>query len=117
MKLKKIINKQRIRRSFRVRNKLRGTAERPRLCIQRTLKHFSCQLIDDVAGKTVASASTHTMGGQGGNSEAAGNVGKAIAEKAKAIGVAQVRLDRGSCKYHGRVAAFADAAREGGLEF
>ena len=117
MKLKKIINKQRIRRRFRVRNKVRGNAEQPRLCVQRTLKHFSCQLIDDEAGKTLASASTHALGGEGGNCEAAGKVGKAIAEKAQAAGVSKVRLDRGSCKYHGRVAAFADAAREGGLQF
>lgn len=119
MKIKKITNNQRKRRRFRVRNKVRGTAERPRLCVQRTLKNFSCQLIDDEAGHTLASASTFEKsfgGGSGGNVEAASKVGSAIAEKAKAVGVTQVRLDRGSCRYHGRVAAFADAAREAGLE-
>lgn len=120
MKLKKIINNQRKRRGYRVGNKVRGSASRPRLSVQRTLKHFSCQLIDDENGKTLASASTRDKtlsAGAGCNCEAAGKVGAAIAEKAKAAGVTQVRLDRGSCKYHGRVAAFADAAREGGLEF
>ncbi len=118
MKIKKIINNRRERRRFRVRTKVRGTAQRPRLCVQRSLRHFSCQLIDDEAGLTLASASTHekSAAGSGGNSEAAAKVGKAIAEKAIAAGVKQVRLDRGSCKYHGRVAAFADAAREAGLE-
>jgi large subunit ribosomal protein L18 len=120
VKLKKIINSQRKRRQFRVRNKVRGNAARPRLCVNRTLKHFSCQLIDDEAGKTLASASTKDKdygGAAGGNCDAAAQVGKAIAEKAQAAGVKQVRLDRGTCKYHGRVAAFADAAREAGLEF
>lgn len=120
MKLKKIINNQRKRRSFRVRNKLRGDAERPRLCVKRSLKHFSCQLIDDEKGVTIASASTldSTLSiSNGGNCESAVAVGKAIAEKAVAAGVKTVKLDRGTCKYHGRVAAFADAAREGGLEF
>ncbi len=118
MKIKKIINNRRERRRFRVRTKVRGTAERPRLCVQRSLRHFSCQLIDDVSGRTLVSASTHekSAAGSGGNSEAAAKVGKAIAEKAIAAGVKQVRLDRGACKYHGRVAAFADAAREAGLE-
>ncbi len=118
MKIKKIINKQRERRRYRVRKKLRGTAERPRLSVQRTLKHFSCQLIDDEAGRTLASASTHDKSiAGGGNCESASQVGKVIAEKAQAAGVKQVCLDRGVCKFHGRVAAFAEAAREGGLEF
>jgi large subunit ribosomal protein L18 len=119
VKLKKIVNNRRERRRFRVRNKVRGTAERPRLCVKRSLKHFSCQLIDDESGRTLASASTldKSLSGYGGNSGAAQNIGKLIAEKAQALGVKQVRLDRGSCKYHGRVAAFADAAREAGLEF
>ncbi|MEC8553719.1 MAG: 50S ribosomal protein L18 [Planctomycetota bacterium] len=119
MKLKKIINNQRKRRTFRVRNKVRGDGQRPRLCVNRTLKHFSCQLIDDEKGLTIASASTKdksTTAGSGSNCDAASAVGKAIAEKALAAGVKAVRLDRGSCRYHGRVAAFANAAREGGLE-
>ena len=120
MKLKKIINNQRKRRTFRVRNKVRGTAERPRLSVQRTLKHFSCQLIDDHAGRTIASASTIDKalgGGNSANCQAASKVGKLIAERALAAGVTKVKIDRGACRYHGRVAAFADAAREAGLEF
>lgn len=87
------------------------------MCIQRTLKHFSCQLIDDEGGKTLVSASTIGGSGYGGNAEAAAKIGKEIADKAKAAGITAVRLDRGTCRYHGRLAAFADAAREGGLEF
>ncbi len=117
MKIKKITNKRRERRQFRVRAKVRGTADRPRLCVQRSLRHFSCQLIDDESGRTLAAASTldAAIGGYGGNAEGAAKIGKLIADKAQAAGVKQVRLDRGACKYHGRVAAFADAAREAGL--
>ncbi len=117
MKIKKIVNKQRERRRFRVRAKVRGTAERPRLSVQRSLRHFSVQLIDDVSGRTLAAASTNSKdaAGTGGNSEAASKIGKLIAEKAQGLGIKQARLDRGSCKYHGRVAAFAEAAREAGL--
>lgn len=120
MKIKKILNNQKKRRRFRVRNKVRGTSDCPRLSVQRTLRHFSCQLIDDSSGKTLASASTFEKsfgGGAGGNADAAGKIGAAIAEKAKSAGVTKVKLDRGSCRYHGRVAAFAVAAREGGLQF
>jgi large subunit ribosomal protein L18 len=118
VKLKKIINKQRERRQFRVRKKIRGTASCPRLCVNRTLKHFSCQAIDDETGRTLFSASTTAKGfGQyGGNCEAAAAIGKLIGEKAKAAGVSSACLDRGKSKYHGRVAAFADAAREAGLQ-
>ncbi|MEZ6137930.1 MAG: 50S ribosomal protein L18 [Pirellulaceae bacterium] len=119
MKLKTIINNQRKRRTFRVRNKVRGTAERPRLSVQRTLKHFSCQLIDDESGRTLASASTMDKalgGGNGSNCDSAAKVGKIIGERAKAIGVTKARIDRGACRYHGRVAAFADAVREAGIE-
>lgn len=117
MKLKKIINNRRQRRTFRVRNKIRGTAGRPRLSVQRTLNHFSVQAIDDEAGKTLFSASTYSkgFGNATGNSEAAAKVGQLIAEKAKAAGVSQVSLDRGKSKYHGRVAAFTDAVRAGGV--
>ncbi len=118
----KKLNTQRARRSFRVRNKLRGTAERPRLAIERSLAHFSCQLIDDMAGKTLCAASTKQADikasvANGGNSDAAAAVGKKLAQLATAAGVSTVKLDRGSTKYHGRVKAFADAAREGGLQF
>lgn len=118
----KALGKQRTRRKFRVRKRTRGTAERPRLCVSRTLRNITVQVIDDEAGKTLVSASTadKQLGGSvknGGNAEAAAAVGKAIAEKATAAGLKTVCFDRGPYKYHGRVAALADAAREGGLEF
>jgi large subunit ribosomal protein L18 len=118
----KKLQKKRLRRRQHVRNKLRGTAEQPRMCINRTLKHFSCQVVDDLTGKTLLSASTcdkavRTDVSGGGNCDAAAAIGKAIAEKASAAGIKRVRLDRGHNKYHGRVQAFAEAAREGGLEF
>lgn len=116
------LDRQRTRRKFRVRKRTRGTAERPRLCVSRTLKNISVQVIDDESGKTLVSASTQDKQlssaiKNGGNSEAAAAVGKAIAEKATAAGLKTVCFDRGPYKYHGRVAALADAAREGGLEF
>ena len=116
----KAIGKQRRRRSFRVRKRISGTPERPRLMVNRTGKHVYCQLIDDVAGKTIASASTRDkdLRGQvknGGNKDAAAAVGKAIAEKASAAGVKSVCFDRGRFRYHGRVAALADAVREAGI--
>jgi large subunit ribosomal protein L18 len=118
----KKLNAQRRRRRFHVRKQVRGTAERPRLSIQRTLNHFSCQLIDDAAGKTLCAASTQQADlrdgfKHGGNCEAAAAVGKKLAELASSAGVTAVRFDRGHARYHGRVKAFADAAREGGLEF
>ncbi|MBX3420175.1 MAG: 50S ribosomal protein L18 [Pirellulaceae bacterium] len=118
MKLRKVINKQRERRGFRVRKKLHGTAQCPRLSVHRTLKHFYCQAIDDDSGKTLFSASTTGKGFEqgGGNCQAAAEVGRLIGQKAKAAGVAQACMDRGSAKYHGRLAAFADAAREAGLQ-
>jgi large subunit ribosomal protein L18 len=117
----KSIQKKRQRRRHHVRNRLRGTAEHPRLCIQRSLKHFGCQLVDDISGKTLVSASTRDKSlradvGSGGNCDAAAKIGKAIAEKATAAGIKAVKLDRGHAKYHGRVKAFADAAREAGLQ-
>ncbi len=116
----KKLGKQRLRRRNHVRNVLRGSADRPRLCVQRTLKHFAVQLVDDSTGKTLASASTRdkVLREQikfGGNCDAAAEVGKAIAERASAAGITTVKLDRGHNKYHGRVKAFADAARESGL--
>lgn len=122
MKHQKALNVQRWRRKNRVRKKLRGDAERPRLSVYRTNKHLYCQVIDDETGKTLASASTRdrNLVGEikyGGNCDAAKQIGAAIAERAKAVGVTQVRLDRGRYKYHGRVAELANAAREGGLEF
>jgi len=116
------ISRQRKRRRFRVRKRLRGTAERPRLSVTRSHKNISVQVIDDESGKTLASASTldKAISGQvkfGGNVDAATTIGKAIAERASAAGVKSVCFDRGAYKYHGRVAALASAAREGGLEF
>lgn len=117
-----IINGQRLRRGFRVRNSVRGTSDRPRLCIQRTLKHFACQVIDDEAGRTLVSATTRDKSlkgdfSTGGNVEAAAKLGKILAERALQAGIKTVKFDRGSCRYHGRVAAFATAAREAGLDF
>jgi large subunit ribosomal protein L18 len=116
----KEINGRRQRRRFRVRKRLRGDAQRPRLSVFRTSKHVYCQVIDDESGKTLISASTRDKSlrdsvGNGGNKEAAQAVGKAIAERALAAGIQAVRFDRGHYKYHGRVAALADAAREAGL--
>lgn len=117
----KRIQKQRKRRRNHVRNKMRGTADQPRMCVHRSLKHFGCQVIDDAAGKTIVSVSTRDKSvrstvNNGGNSDAAAEVGKLIAEKAVAAGIKSVRLDRGHNKYHGRVKAFADAARDAGLQ-
>lgn len=118
----KQIAKKRQRRRHHVRNRLRGSAEQPRLCVHRSLKHFSCQVIDDQTGTTLVSASTRDKDFRGdlassGNCDAAAKVGKLIAEKATANGIKKVQLDRGHNKYHGRVKAFAEAAREGGLQF
>jgi large subunit ribosomal protein L18 len=106
------------RRHFRVRKKVRGTAERPRLSVFRSNKHIYAQLIDDVAGRTVASASTSEKGlsGSGATVEAAKAVGQRLGERAKAASVESVVFDRGGFKYHGRVAAVADGARDAGLK-
>jgi large subunit ribosomal protein L18 len=122
VKIRKIVNGQRLRRKYRVRNKIRGTADRPRLTVHRTLTGFSAQLIDDLSGKTLVSGSTREKDlrgsiGYGGNCAAAAKLGKVVAERAKAAGIERVAFDRGHCRYHGRVAAFADAAREAGLDF
>ncbi|NBP88667.1 MAG: 50S ribosomal protein L18 [Planctomycetia bacterium] len=114
--------RQRIRRQRRVRKPLRGTPERPRLSVRRSHKHIYAQIIDDTSGRTLAAASTvepqlKTTVSFGGNKDAATAIGKTVAERAKAAGVSQVCFDRGPCRYHGRVAALADAAREAGLEF
>jgi large subunit ribosomal protein L18 len=119
---RKYLDGQRQRRRYRVRNQLRAGTTRPRLSVQRSLKHFACQLVDDQTGRTLASASTRdkAVAGSvkvGGNSAAAAKIGTLIAERAKSAGVTDVALDRGHCKYHGRVKAFADAAREAGLNF
>ncbi|MEI8001051.1 MAG: 50S ribosomal protein L18 [Actinomycetes bacterium] len=107
------------RRHRRVRKKVRGTAARPRLAVFRSNKHIYAQLIDDVAGRTIASASTTEQGltGSGATVAAAKDVGERIGERAKAAGVTTAVFDRGGFSYHGRIAAVADGARAAGLEF
>ena len=122
MKKQKLVNKQRWRRSNRVRKKINGTADVPRLTINRSNKHLYCQLIDDEAGRTICSASTRdkSLSGKvsyGGNCDAAKVIGTALAERAKEAGVTAAKFDRGSYKFHGRVAELANAAREAGLQF
>jgi large subunit ribosomal protein L18 len=116
----------RCRRHKRIRAKVAGTAGRPRLCVFRSLKHFRAQLIDDDAGKTLVAASDQELdmkkigkgeGDRKGKTAVAYAVGKKLAEKAKAAKISSVVFDRGGFAYKGRVAAFADGAREGGLEF
>lgn len=109
---------RRTRRKAGIRKRIFGTAEKPRLTVYRSSKHMYAQVIDDMAGTTLASASTvQAKAEKGGNIDAAKQVGAAIAEKAKAAGVAEVAFDRNGFRYHGRVKALADAAREGGLKF
>lgn len=112
-------NAQRLKRHKRIRAKISGTAERPRLCVYRSLKNISVQIIDDVKGVTLVSASTleKAFAGYGGNKEAAKAIGKTIAERALEKGINEVVFDRGGNLYHGRVKELADGAREGGLKF
>ena len=116
-KLEKKEIRNRIHR--RIRRKLSGTGERPRLAVFRSVAHIYAQVIDDVAGTTVVSASSVDKGGKtnGGNVAAAKSIGKLVAERAKEKGIKSVVFDRGGYQYHGRVKALADAAREAGLEF
>ncbi|HMR97405.1 MAG TPA: 50S ribosomal protein L18 [Microthrixaceae bacterium] len=110
----------RIRRHARVRRQVMGTPERPRLAVFRSNRHVVAQVIDDRAGVTLAAASTlegDLRSGATGNVDAAARVGTLVAERAKAAGIEQVVFDRGGFRYHGRVAALADAARDAGLEF
>ncbi len=110
---------QRRRRHRRVRKKLMGTPQRPRLAVFRSNKHIYVQVVDDLAGRTLASASTMETDARGGataNVEAAKQVGRRIGERAKAAGIDTVVFDRGGFQYHGRVAAVAEGAREAGLQ-
>ena len=109
-------NQMRVMRHSRVRSKIMGTTEIPRLCVFRSNKNISCQVIDDETGTTLASASSLKLK-NGGNIEGAKEVGKAIAEACKKAKITKVVFDRGGYLYHGRVAALAEAARENGLEF
>ena len=111
-------NVARVRKHLRVRAKISGTAEKPRLCVFRSNKHIEAQIIDDTKGVTLVSASsTQLKLANGSNCEAAAKVGAELAKRALAKGIEVVAFDRGGYLYHGRVAALADAAREGGLKF
>ena len=112
-------NKARIKRHMRVRNKISGTPERPRLNVFRSNKNIYAQVIDDLSGKTLAAASSldEEITGNGGNKEAAKAVGKLVAQRALVMGIDTVVFDRGGYVYHGRVKELADGAREGGLKF
>ncbi len=124
MKSKNRVESNRIIRHFRIRKRVSGTQERPRLCVYPSLNHFEAQIIDDFAQKTVLGFTTKSKEFQKqstlphyGNVAAATRFGKFIAEKAKAKGIQKVVFDRGGFLYHGRIKAFADAAREQGLSF
>ncbi len=113
-------NDRRVKRHQRVRKNLIGTPEKPRLCVFRSNKNISAQIIDDVNGNTLASASTlekDLKGGNGGNKEAAKKVGELIAKRALDKGIENVAFDRGGFLYHGRVKELAEGAREAGLKF
>jgi len=114
--------RQRLRRRLHVRNKITGNSERPRLTVFRSSKHIYAQLVDDLKGVTLASASSvlpdvKSATPYGGNVKAAQAVGKRLAELAKEKGIAKAAFDRGHYRYHGRIKALADAAREAGLQF
>ncbi len=111
-------NELRKLRHQRVRSKLQGTAERPRLCVFRSNRHIYAQLIDDQSGRTLAAASSLDPGmDKGSDAAAAGKVGALLAQRARDSGIEEVVFDRGGYRYHGRVKALADAARQGGLKF
>lgn len=121
MRIKKRLNRQRQIRKFRVTNAVKKVSTRKRLSVFRSAKHIYAQVIDDEEHKTVVSAGTmdkayKALGKSGGNCEAAAMIGKMVAEKAVAAGVTEVAFDRGGHKYHGRVKALADAARDAGLD-
>lgn len=114
------VNRDAVRRRIhtRIRKKVAGTPERPRMAVFRSIKHIYVQIIDDRAGKTLVAASSTEKGGpNGGNVDGAKTIGKLVAERAKQKGIKAVVFDRGGFLYHGRVKALADAAREAGLEF
>ena len=110
-------------RQARVRKKVSGTPDRPRLSVFRSLKHIYAQVIDDTTGRTIAAASSqealksNAEAASGTKTDVSAEVGKALADRALAAGVTRVVFDRGGCKYHGRVKALADGSREGGLQF
>jgi large subunit ribosomal protein L18 len=113
-----IKQRRRQRRKTGIRKGVFGTPERPRLTVYRSLKHVYAQIVDDLAGRTLAAASSPAAHiAKGGNKTAAAEVGKLLAQKAKDAGITQVAFDRNGFKYHGRVKALADAARQAGLKF
>lgn len=115
----KSVRRGRRRRS--IRKRITGTPERPRLSVYKSLNHIYAQIIDDLAGRTLCSASSREVSqmvsGRTGNAQAAAAVGKSLAQKASAAGITRVAFDRGGFRYHGRIKALADGAREGGLKF
>lgn len=120
--MRSMVDRDAVRRRIhdRIRKRVKGTAERPRLAIFRSLKHIYAQVIDDRSGRTLAAASSAEKSGviaDGGNVAGAKEVGRLVAERAKEAGVSMVVFDRGGFLYHGRVKALADSAREAGLEF
>ncbi len=118
MQRQKRINKQRERRAFHTRKRVQGDAVRPRLTVHRSNKHIYAQLIDDERGVTICASSSRVLCGEyGGTVEHAKKVGLDVAEKAQALNIKAIKFDRGSYRYHGRVRALADAAREKGLVF
>ena len=123
MNPQKLKDRQRRRRRFHVRSRIVGTTERPRLSVFRSSKHIYAQLIDDDTGKTLAAAASKVKKGEqaavgyGGNVKAAKVVGQKLAEAAKAAGITKAAFDRGHYRYHGRIKALAEGAREGGLQF
>lgn len=122
MKTSKVIQKQRQVRAWRVRKRVRGTEVRPRLTVFRSNKHIYAQIVDDLRGHSLVAASTAEVdicpkGQNGGNKQAATKVGQTLAARALERGIKQVAFDRGRYRYHGRIAALAEAARQGGLDF
>lgn len=123
MNKNKLKDQRRTKRHKRVRAMVTGTPSRPRLAIYKSLKHMHAQIIDDLAGRTIVSASSveesaaGEAGGKTGNAKSAAAVGKLLADRAKKAGISQVAFDRGGFKFHGRVKALADAARAEGLKF
>ena len=107
----------RLRRHHRVRRRVAGVSERPRLAVFRSNRHIYAQIIDDVTGRTLVSAGSLTLPGDGGKTQDARRVGTELARRAKVAGISAAVFDRGGYQYHGRVKALAEAAREGGLEF
>ena len=116
MRIPKTRQDLRARRHLRVRKNVAGTPERPRLVVYRSLKHITAQIVDDTTGRTLMTVTSNGLT-EGKKSDKSVQVGKMIAERAKAAGVSKVVFDRAGYKYHGRVKAVADGAREGGLEF